>query len=533
MDTTKNNKSSQLLIQGSILAIASLIVRLIGIGYRIPLVNILTDEGSGYYSSAYSVYSFLLIISSYGFPAAISKVVAANITKRKYKNAHILFKASLVLSTLIGAVFSVLLFFGASAIANFIEMPLSAPALRGLAPALFIFSLMSVFRGYFQGMNTMMPTAISQIIEQIFNAIFSIVFAFLLLKKGYDYAAAGSSLGTGMGALFGLIFLVFIYMAFRPILNKRCLKDPHALDSGSILYYWKLLLMISIPMVLGTSAFHLTNVVDLAMFNKALAHHGYKETQIAMLNGILEGKYKIIITLPVSIASAMATASIPSITASLVREDKGLLAAKIDMALRSVLMISIPSMIGIILYAKPIIQLLFTNLEYLKMTVAIMQIGAVSVVFFSVSTISIGLLQGLNLLKIPVRNAILSLGIKVVFNLLFMFMWNFNIYGMVITNIIFSLASSILNLYSLHKRVKLQVDVYKTLLAPLAASLIMGGMSLIFYIGIGMLIQDRFALVVVIPIAMVIYLFSLLKLKAFDEEELRSLPFGTRLLRFL
>lgn len=533
MDTTKKNKGSQLLIQGSILAIASLIVRLIGIGYRIPLVNILTDEGSGYYSSAYSVYSFLLIISSYGFPAAISKVVAANITRKKYKNAHILFKASLVLSALIGAIFSILLFFGAGFIAKFIEMPLSAPALRGLAPALFIFSLMSVFRGYFQGMNTMMPTAISQIIEQIFNAIFSIVFAFLLLKKGYDYAAAGSSLGTGMGALFGLVFLVFIYMAFRPIVNKRCARDPYPLDSTNILYYWKLLLMISIPMVLGTSAFHLTNVVDLAMFNKALAHHGYKEAQIAMLNGILEGKYKIIITLPVSIASAMATASIPSITASLVRDDKNLLSAKIDMAIRSVLIISIPSMVGIMLYAKPIIQLLFTHLEYLNMTVAIMQIGAISVVFFSVSTISIGLLQGLNLLHIPVRNAILSLLIKVIFNLLFMFLWNFNIYGMVITNIIFSLTSSALNLYSLHKRVKLQIDLYKTLFAPTAAALIMGGVSLLFYLGLGMVLEDRFALIVVIPIAILIYGVSLLKLKAFDEEELSSLPFGKRLLRFL
>ncbi len=265
--------------------------------YRIPLVNILTDEGNGYYGVAYDVYSYLLIISSYGFPAAISKIIAAKLSKNKYREAHKIFRASLVLSIMFGALTSSGLYFGAPYIAAFIEVEGAVFALQGLAPALFIFSFMAVIRGYFQGMNTMVPTAISQVIEQIFNAVFSIVLAFLLLERGYGYAAAGSSLGTASGAFFGSVFLVFVYFAMRPVVKKKVFEDPHDTDSGNIIYYWKLLLMTSVPMVIGTSTFHLTNLVDMVMFNKALAYHQYNPTQIATLYGILSGKYKILITL--------------------------------------------------------------------------------------------------------------------------------------------------------------------------------------------------------------------------------------------
>lgn len=527
------SKKSNLLLQGSILAIAGLIVRLIGLLYRIPLVNILTDEGSGYYASAYTVYSYLLILSSYGFPAAISKIVSGKLAKKKYREAHLIFKFSLVFSLIIGSVFTAILYFGAQAIANFIEIPNAAIALQGLAPALLIFSMLSVFRGYFQGMNTMVPTAISQIIEQVFNAVFSIVLAMILLKHGFEYGAAGSSLGTAFGAMFGLLFMVFVYIASKPMLQRRIHRDSHQHVDYTVLYYWKLLLMTSVPMVIGTSTFHLTNLIDTIMFNKALAFHTYAPEQIAMMYGILEGKYKIIITLPISIASAMATASIPSITASLVRGDSKLLAKKIDFSIRSVLMITFPSMIGIMLYARPIIELLFTNLDQLKTTTAILQIGSLSIVFFGISTISIGLLQGLNRLTVPVKNAMISLVTKVLFNIVLLYVFDLNLYGAVITNIIFAATSAFLNFRDVRRYVPFDIDVYKTLIAPLMSSLIMGGITLIIYKLLMIKLSGQGALLIILPIAVLIYGFCILKLKAFSHSELEEIPFGNKLKRFL
>lgn len=530
---SKNLKRNNLIMQGSILAIASLIVRLIGLFYRIPLVNILTDEGSGYYGSAYDIYSFLLIISSYGFPAAISKIISARITVKKHKEAHIIFKSSLVLAVLIGGFFSGILYFGAESLANFIVVPGAKIALQGLAPALFIFSFMSVFRGYYQGMNTMVPTAISQIIEQIFNAIFSIVLAMLLLERGFEYGAAGSSLGTGVGALFGTIFLVYLYFAMRPLIHKKCANDPHQLESGNITYYWKLLLMTSIPMVIGTSAFHLTNLVDMVMFNKALAYHQYSESQIATLYGILSGKYKILITLPVSVAAAMATASIPSITKSLVLKDHNIVIKKVDLAIRSVLIVSIPSTVGIFVLARPILELLFTNLQYIEVTTSILKLGSISVVLFGLSTISIGLLQGLDLLTIPVKNSLISLGIKVIFNILLLYVLNTHLYGAVITNIIFAGVSALLNFNAVKKHLSLKVNTYKTIIAPTIASLIMGGGTVVLFSLFRLKLTSDLSIILVLPIAMLIYFISLLKLKIFDKDELDAIPFGKKIKRFI
>ncbi|WZL83090.1 polysaccharide biosynthesis protein [Vallitaleaceae bacterium 9-2] len=527
------SKKSNLLLQGSILAIAGLIVRLIGLLYRIPLINILTDEGSGYYASAYTVYSYLLILSSYGFPAAISRIVSAKLAKKKYREAHLIFKFSLVFSLIIGIVFTAILYFGAQMIANFIEIPNAAVALQGLAPALLIFSMLSVFRGYFQGMNTMVPTAISQIVEQVFNAVFSIVLAMLLLKHGFEYGAAGSSLGTAFGAMFGLIFIVFVYIASKPMISRRIERDQNPYVDHAVFYYWKLLLMTSIPMVIGTSTFHLTNLIDTIMFNKALAFHGYIPDQIAMLYGILEGKYKIIITLPVSIASAMATASIPSVTSSLVRGDSKLLAKKIDLSIRSVLMITFPSMIGIMIYAKPILELLFTNLDHLAMTTSILQIGSLSIVFFGVSTISIGLLQGLNRLNIPVKNALISLVTKVLFNIVLLYVFDLNLYGAVITNIIFAGVSAFLNFRAVRQEIPFRIDMYKTLIAPLMSSLIMGGVTLICYKLLTIKMLGEHALLIILPLAVLIYGVSILKLKAFNQKELEEIPFGNKFKRFL
>jgi stage V sporulation protein B len=527
------SKSSRFVVQGSILAIASLIVRLIGLGYRIPLINILTDTGNGYYGIAFEIYSFFLVISSYGFPAAISKIVSNRLAQKKYKEAHIIFKSSLVLSVLLGTAFSMFMFFGASAIARFYKVDEAVYAIQALAPALFIFSIMSVIRGYFQGMRTMIPTAFSQIIEQVFNAIFSIVFAILLLDKGFEYAAAGSSLGTATGALAGALFLGLLYLLMRPMIHRRCAKDPHNLEEGSLGYYWKMLLMVSVPIVLGTTTFRLTSVIDTAMFTNALNFYGYNDNQIATMTGILSGKYMILITLPVAIATALGTSAIPSITHSLVKGDGAVLKQKVDFAIRVVLMISIPAAVGLAVMASPVLELLFKQQTHINMTTAMIQIGAVSVVFFSLNSILTALLQGLDLVYVPVKNAVLALVIKVILNMGLLYMMNWNLYGIVLTNIVFAFVSMALNYVVLNRHVHLKLNHYRTLIAPVLASVLMAGVVTITFFLIQMLLPQGIATLLAIMIGALSYGITLLKLGAFTKQELSSLPMGNKLLRWL
>jgi len=179
----KNEKN--FLIQGSILAIAGVITKLIGAFYRIPLLNIIGTEGNGYYSVAFSIYSVALMLTSYSLPLAVSKLVSARVAIGEYKNANKIFRGAMTFALLAGGIVSLLVFFGADFIATTImHLDMSAYALRVLAPCILIVALLGVLRGFFQGMGSMIPTAISQVIEQIVNAVVSIAGAYLLFNAG-------------------------------------------------------------------------------------------------------------------------------------------------------------------------------------------------------------------------------------------------------------------------------------------------------------------------------------------------------------
>ncbi|NDL68153.1 putative polysaccharide biosynthesis protein [Anaerotalea alkaliphila] len=530
MERTK--KRNSLVMQGAILAAASLIVRLIGFAYRIPMVHLLKDEGMGYYSNSFDLYTFFLIISSYGLPAAISKIVSARYTRHQYREAHLIFRAGLALSLLIGTVSSVLLWASASWTADRIGSPLSVHAIRALAPALLIFALMAVFRGYFQGMNTMMPTALSQIVEQVFNAVFSLVLAGILVTKGMEYGASGGTMGTGVGALAGLLLLGGVYAMARGRILGRVEKDTVS-DRGRMLSYWKVILLTAVPMVIGTVTFHMTNLVDMVMFQNALLFQGYDNTTTVTMYGILNGKYKLMVTLPVSIASALATASIPSITASLVRGDKEDIRNKVDQAIRTIMLFSIPSAVGLFVLARPILQMLFGT-ENLETAASLLRLGSVSVVFFGISTISIGILQGLNLLRVPVVSSAKSLGIKVAFNILLLYVFDMNLYGAVITNIIFALSSAWLNLRAIHRHHPLGLNLQKSLILPGASALGMGIVSWLAYQGLmGLGAGNTWSTLAALPVAGLVYATLLLKTKVFTYEEVLELPKGHKLAPFL
>ena len=185
MSEQRKKNEKNFLVQGSILAIAGVITKLIGAFYRIPLLNIIGTEGNGYYSVAFSIYSVALMLTSYSLPLAVSKLVSARVAVGEYKNAHKIFRGAITFALLAGGFVALLVFFGADFIATTImHLDMSAYALRVLAPCILIVALLGVLRGFFQGIGSMVPTAISQVIEQIINAVVSIAGAYVLLTAG-------------------------------------------------------------------------------------------------------------------------------------------------------------------------------------------------------------------------------------------------------------------------------------------------------------------------------------------------------------
>ena len=222
---SNKSKSNSFIIQGSILAFAVILVRVIGLIYRIPLNRILGESGMGYYGTAFEIYNVLILLSSQSMPLAVSKIVSEKLEKKQYKNAHKVFKGALIYGITIGVIFGMLAFFGADWISvKIYKLPQVAIPLRILAPTLTVACVLGVLRGYFQGMGNMIPTSVSQIFEQIVNAVVSVIAAYELGAYGYSlskmadesetfrasYSAAGGTLGTLCGAVTALIIMIII-----------------------------------------------------------------------------------------------------------------------------------------------------------------------------------------------------------------------------------------------------------------------------------------------------------------------------------
>ena len=183
MSQSKKNRSN-FLVQGSILAMASIISRIIGLVYRLPMTAILKDVGIGYYGTAFEIYNVMLIISSYSLPLAVSKLVSAKLGQGNKTGAYQILKGALVFAAVSGGTVSLIVFFGADYLAGIMNTPMSAYALRVLGPGLVVVAVLGVIRGFFQGTGTMVPSAVSQVIEQIVNAVVSVWAAYVLLFLG-------------------------------------------------------------------------------------------------------------------------------------------------------------------------------------------------------------------------------------------------------------------------------------------------------------------------------------------------------------
>ena len=315
MANSKQTSGKSFLVQGSILAVAGVITKIIGAVYRVPLVNIMGDTGMGYYGVAFQIYAIALTLTSYSLPLAVSKLVSARVAVGQYRNAYKVFRGALAFAITVGGTAALIIFFGAGFIASeLMAMSLSAYALRVLAPCILVVALLGVFRGFFQGNGSMIPTAFSQVLEQIVNAVVSVLGAYLLLKAGraasdgslgYAFAAAGGTLGTVAGAASALLLLVFIFSVYRRVLKRQMRKD-RTRKRESYQRIFKILFITIAPVLLSSTVYNLCGVVDNAMFGSIMSAQGYQEAEYANYVGILSGKYDTVINVPLAKNSILA-----------------------------------------------------------------------------------------------------------------------------------------------------------------------------------------------------------------------------------
>ena len=531
---------SNFIIQGSILAIAGIIVRLIGMLYRIPLANYIGDEGNGYYSAAYNIYSIMLILSSYSLPVAVSKMVSARLARGQYRNARKILRAALFYATIVGGVGFCALWFGSGFFAeHVIKMAYSAYALKVLAPTVWIMAYLGVLRGFFQGHSTMVPTAVSQIFEQIVNAVISLLAAKSLFDLGvksnlvygsteysYAFGAAGGALGTGAGALTALILFVGLYLMYRPKMKRRIRKEQGTSAEGYGMITSTLFLTV-VPIIVSSSLYNSSTVIDNVLFGQIMTGLG-EAKQIASQWGIYSGKYHLLFNIPVAVANSLSSSLIPALSRAVAEKDRKQTLNRIASAIRFSMIIAIPSAVGLAVLAAPISNLLFPgrdNTDLIKMTCY----GSSAVVVYSLSTVTNAVLQGINRMKTPIRNAGISLVLHTVILFVMLRYLHMGIYGVLYANILFALFICILNARSIARFKRYRQEVKKTFLIPMVASAVMGAAAFGVYRAAYSIFGNLISTGISVLVAVAVYFVLLILLKGVDTQELRSMPGGTRL----
>ena len=409
-----NKKQSQgLIMQAGILAAAGIIVRIIGLLYNSPMTAILGDEGIGYYNTAYYAYTIVLLISSYSIPSAISKVIAQKLAVKEYRNAHRIFQCAFIYVLVVGSVASLFVFFGAGLL---VQIEAAIPALRVLAPTIFLSGILGVLRGYFQAHKSMVQTSVSQIVEQILNAVFSILMAYLLLQaaggtqseNGLAYGAAGGAIGTGIGVLAALLFMVWLYLVNRPFLKRRILHDTgHKEESYQEIF--KMIIMVVTPFILSTFIYNANTFINQTLYQKLMMDlHGLTDAGVAAHTGIV-GKAVKVSNIPIALSSAMASALIPGISGEYAKKNLKETRNQVARAVKATMLISIPAAVGMGVLAKPVMLVLYPQKASIDLSSSLLMVLSVSVIFYAVSTLSNAVLQSIGRLNSPVINAAIAL----------------------------------------------------------------------------------------------------------------------------
>ena len=535
----KSSSKTNFLAQGTILVIASFVAKAIGMIYRIPLTHILGDDGNGYYSTANEIYTIILMISSFSLPLAVSRLVAEREYAGEVKNSYKVLICSLRFAAVTGGILSILTFLLGGVITKYVMgVELASYALRVLAPAIFLFALTGVLRGFFQGHGTMVPTAVSQIIEQIINAIVSVAGAYVMLQYGLKLgekkgdaelgtalAAAGGTFGTVASVGVALLFMIVIYLGYRNGFKRRMKKDKtRRRDSDRAIY--RAITYTILPIVLSTLVYNISTIIDQGVFNHILAGMGFTQKQYATVWGIYSGKFRVLMNVPLSIASCLAPSVVPALTEAMANNDLREAGLRTRDTIRYTMVFTIPCAVGMAALARPIMMMLYGNNDSLALAAGIMQSGALLTVLLALSTLTTGILQGLGEMQAPLVHAATAVAIHLGFLVLFVVKFKWNIYGVVYANIIFGLIICLLNARSIRKKLHYRQEIKKTFLVPVIAAGVMGIAAYLVHRVFNLFAGNTISTILAVCVGAVVYGICLVKLGGILEREIRRLPKG-------
>ena len=574
----------------AILAVGIMVVKVIGMFYKIPLLNIIGEQGSADFGNAYNIYAVLLTISTAGLPVAVSKLVSeANATGRQNQVRRV-FRLSLALFLTLGVLSFLIMSFGSAQLAALMNDDQAAPGIRALAPAVICVGCLSAFRGYAQGHGNMTPPAVSQIIEALCKLVVGLGLAYWLVKAGADqsHAAAGAITGVTVGTIVALAYMLLNYLMGR---SQEGLSKDTPDSNGTIV---KNLLMIAVPITISSSMVGIVTVIDsslvqgqlqrallentdcwalykdfmsfdklesalkawqatlpegttisMSLLSDQLAGEGTK-TAIALHDALedasrtLYGNYNgalNIYNLPTSLMAAITAAVIPAVSGTLARRDRKGAARVAGSALRISALLAFPMGVGLYVLGEPIMALIFPSLTS-QLAGPLLSTLGLATVFVCMMLVCNSILQAYGFVNLPVIIMLAGGVIKIVLNYNVVVLPQVGIYGAPLGNIFCFALCLILDLTVMARVIPGRPKYIPLFAKPAAAAAVMGlGAWAVHGLLAKLLAANRLgnavATLAAIVVAVVIYGVLVIVLRAITKEDLSLMPKGEKIARIL
>ena len=525
----------QTFIHGAaILTVGVVIMKILGAIYKVPLANILGDYGYGIFLSTYNVYNIFFTLSTAGLPVALSKLIAEADAHGKTITKEKTFRTALGTFAAIGIMFSAIMFFGNTWLAEFyLKKPDAALSVKAMAPAILLVCLVSAYRGFCQGNGNMIPTTVDEVLEVLFKVISGLAIAGFLVKSGHGLpeASAGAILGVSIGSVVSLAYMVYYrrrhYRSFDP--------NPDDKPEGTITIIWNIL-RIGIPISLGASIMAILSSLDPGICHSRLSAAGFSEYTAGVLFGVY-GKVQTLFNLPAAFMTPLTIAIVPAVAGAIARGNQIEAEKNSEDAMRIASVISMPMGVGLAVLSYPIVNILYPNSHVAGP--GLLSIMGIASFFVCIVLMQNAILQASGREKLPMIALISGSVLKIVINWIIIAIPAINIYGAPIGTLFGYGCMALLDYVFIRKALAQNPNMKKAFVKPLLCSVIMGFCAYLVYRvcfslpHMGGKLGMFASMLLAIAIAVVVYVFTVIKTQSITIEDMKLIPGGEKVARFL
>ena len=531
----KTKTRSKLFFSGvMILTVSNIIIKAIGLLFKIPITNIIGDEGMGYFNLTYVIYVWFYMISTAGLPIAVSVMISESRAKGNIREVKSIFRITLLLFITIGFFGMSVMIFGSKVFAAIMATPPIYLSIIAIAPTLLFICVSSAIRGYFQGYQFMLPTAVSQIIEALGKLILGILFALYAMNQGYSLpvVAAYAISGLTIGAAAGMVFLIIAKTFFRDRLYDAEYLTPEseALPVRPTKVLLKNLVMIAIPITLSSSVMSLTSLIDGGIIVRCLKSIGYAEETAVAVYGNYTALAVPIFNLPPILIYPIFIFADPAAFGAFGGGDEGREKAKrmMSSAIKIVTIIITPCALGMSALSKPILSL-FYKAEAVEMAAPLLTVLAPSIFFLGMLSITNAILQANGYERKPIYSMLSGAAVKLLSSVILISIPSVNIYGAPIGTFLCYLTITAINFYFLSKYVGITPKIVRVFVKPIICGAICAASAVAAYFLLDQLLPSKVATFGAIIVAAVIYLTLILLMRGISREDVELLPKGHKI----